>query len=182
MGLAITSDKIVAGSYGQPIIASHRDRVIGARTPAIIAEEAPAQIDPAGLAIETDRICRTRFRAFPAIGPASCRINGRRSMKAFGEFRRIPFGIGHGAMALPQTREQNLNHDLTGITSQIMSAIREVEAFVAEWEIGDLLAAQRIGEPEPVVKGRINNLVTRKPPPIVRQSHMTDFASPAFDK
>ena len=47
---------------------------------------------------------------------------------------------------------------------QIMAAIGQVEALVAEREIGDRLAAKGQGEAEPVVERRVDDFVVGEPP------------------
>jgi hypothetical protein len=47
----------------------------------------------------------------------------------------------------------------TCFTSQIMAAIREIKALVAQREIGYFLVSQSQGQPKPVMKRRINDLV-----------------------
>ena len=61
-----------------------------------------------------------------------------------------------------------------------MTAIRQVETFVAEREIGDLLIPQRQRQPHPVVERRIYNFVMRKFSRSIGNGHMTNFAAPAF--
>ncbi len=45
------------------------------------------------------------------------------------------------------------------VPSQIVSAIGQVEAFVAQGEVGDFLVAQGVGQAAPVVERRVDNLV-----------------------
>ena len=59
-----------------------------------------------------------------------------------------------------------------------MAAIREAEAFVADWEVRDLLAAKRKGESEPIVEGGINDLVSDEAASVIGYGEMDEFASP----
>ena len=52
-----------------------------------------------------------------------------------------------------------------GVTSQVMAAVGQVEALVAEREVGDLLVAQRQRQSDPVVEGRIHDLVVGESAP-----------------
>src|SRR5664279_3745651 len=60
--------------------------------------------------------------------------------------------------------------------SQVVAAIGEVEALVAQREIRDLAAPHREGDPQPVVEGRIGDLVAREAAGRVR-----DLAAPYGD-
>src|SRR5579875_2900679 len=67
-----------------------------------------------------------------------------------------------------------------GNGSQIMAAIRQIEALVAQREIGNLLVAQRHGQTWPVVKRRVHDFVTREFSCRIGQCHVADFAAPTF--
>src|SRR5450830_69326 len=64
--------------------------------------------------------------------------------------------------------------------SQVVAAIGEVEALVAQREIRDLAAPHREGDPQPVVEGRIGDLVAREAAGRVRHRDVADFPAPAF--
>ncbi len=66
--------------------------------------------------------------------------------------------------------------------SQIMPAVGQIKAFVAEREVGNLLIPQRKGQAEPVVKRRIDNFIDGKTSLAVGQRHMTDLTAPAFNQ
>src|SRR5262252_5752074 len=59
--------------------------------------------------------------------------------------------------------------------SQVVPAVREIEALVAEREVGDLLVAQRELEAAPVVEGGIDDLVAREAPVPIRDRHVADL-------
>src|SRR2546428_6878866 len=61
-----------------------------------------------------------------------------------------------------------------------MSAIGEIETLIAQGEVRDLLVAQRQGQADPVMEGRVNDFVMSKSSLWVGQRCMTDFAAPAF--
>src|SRR6266446_2523948 len=67
-------------------------------------------------------------------------------------------------------------------TSQVVTAVREIEALVAEWKVGDLLVAQRHLQTSPVVKGRIDDLVAREASLVVCDGGVADLAAPSFDE
>src|SRR5665647_1812552 len=64
--------------------------------------------------------------------------------------------------------------------SQVVAAIGEVEALVAQREIRDLAAPHREGDPQPVVEGRIGDLVAREAAGRVRHRDVADFPAPRF--
>ena len=64
--------------------------------------------------------------------------------------------------------------------SQVMSAIRQIEALVAEREIGNLLVAEAVGQGGPVVEGGVDDLVARESALSVRDRDVADLAAPAF--
>src|SRR5882724_3688168 len=63
-----------------------------------------------------------------------------------------------------------------------MPAVRQVEALVAQWEIGNLLIPQRQGQAGPVVERRIDDLVAGESALCIRQRDMANLAAPAFHK
>src|SRR5262249_7273741 len=63
-----------------------------------------------------------------------------------------------------------------------MSAIRQVEALVAQREIGYLLIAQRQSQAGPIEERRINDFVAGEPAVRIRHGHVADLPSPAFDE
>src|SRR6516164_4424147 len=65
-------------------------------------------------------------------------------------------------------------------TSQIMAAVRQIEALVAEVEIRYLLVAQGQGQSAPVVERGVHDLVACKPAVSVGQGDVADFPAPAF--
>ena len=66
--------------------------------------------------------------------------------------------------------------------SQVVAAIRQIEALVAKRKIGNLLVSQRHRQPGPVVKRRIDDLVSCEAALGVGQRHMADLAAPALDE
>src|SRR6266498_4322621 len=69
---------------------------------------------------------------------------------------------------------------LTSAFSKVMSAVRKVEALIAERKIGDLAAAQRERETHPVVERRVGDLVAREAPGFVGEGDVADLATPPF--
>src|SRR5258708_21074112 len=67
-------------------------------------------------------------------------------------------------------------------TSQVVTAVREIEALVAERKVGDLLVAQRHLHGEPVVERRIDDLVRREAAALGGQRHVADLAAPTLDE
>ena len=63
-----------------------------------------------------------------------------------------------------------------------MAAVGEVEAFVAEGEVGDLLAAEGVGEGGPVVEGGVDDFVAADVALGIGKGDVGDFAAPAFDE
>src|SRR5688572_873829 len=66
--------------------------------------------------------------------------------------------------------------------SQIVSAVRQVEALVAEREVRDLLIAERHREAGPVVERGIDDLVRRELSILAGDRHVADLAAPSFDE
>src|SRR5450759_1816260 len=67
-----------------------------------------------------------------------------------------------------------------GSPSQVVAAVGEVETLVAERKVRDLAVAEREGEAEPVVEGRVGDLVAREAPGRVRDRDVADLPAPAF--
>ena len=84
-----------------------------------------------------------------------------------------------GPMSLLQSRAQNVEHN---DALQIVSAIGEIETFVAEGKVRDLLIAQRHSQAHPIVKRGIDDLIERKAALGIRPRDMTDFATPTLDQ
>src|SRR5262249_2546536 len=70
----------------------------------------------------------------------------------------------------------------TGHLSEVMAAVGEVEALVAEREVRDLLSAQRDRESHPVVKRGIDHLVARQAPARIGDRDVTHLAAPPLDE
>ena len=83
-------------------------------------------------------------------------------------------------MALAETLPDDREHELSFASLEVVSAVREVEALVAEREIGDLLVSQGHRQPGPVVERGVDDLVAREPALAVGQGHVADLAAPAF--
>src|SRR5229473_5124009 len=66
--------------------------------------------------------------------------------------------------------------------SQVVTAIREVEALVAEREVGDLLIAQGHRQAGPVVERGVDDLVNGEAALRVGHGHVADLAAPALDQ
>src|SRR5437868_3415914 len=66
--------------------------------------------------------------------------------------------------------------------SQIMSAVGQVEALVAEREVGNRLVAQGDRQAEPVMEGRIDDLVALEAAGGVGKGDVADCAAPALDE
>src|SRR5690606_23770906 len=64
--------------------------------------------------------------------------------------------------------------------SEVEPAVTQVEALVAEREIGDGLLSQREGEAGAVVEGRVGDLVAAKTPRGVRDGDMENLAAPSL--
>src|SRR5512138_2317911 len=62
--------------------------------------------------------------------------------------------------------------------SQVEPAVGKVEALVAQGEVGDLLVAERHGEPLPVVEGGVGHLVPGEAAPVVGDGHVADLSAP----
>src|ERR1035441_7570785 len=67
-----------------------------------------------------------------------------------------------------------------GSLSQVVAAIGQVEALVAERKIRDLAIPQRERESEPVVERRVDDLVAGKASGRVRHRDVADLPAPAF--
>lgn len=65
---------------------------------------------------------------------------------------------------------------------QIVSAVGQIEALVAQGKIRDLFPAQGYGQPHPVMKGWINDLVGPEGSVFVGNAYMADFSAPAFNQ
>src|SRR6266446_10744824 len=77
-------------------------------------------------------------------------------------------GGGKGSVRYPcRTRCMNALSTVAS-PSQVVSAVREVEALVAEGEIRDRLVAHGHREPHPVVERRVHDLVAPEPPSLIR--------------
>jgi hypothetical protein len=63
-----------------------------------------------------------------------------------------------------------------------ITGVGEIEALVAEREVGELVAAQRHGQAEPVVQARIHDINIADFPLVVGGDHVHALASPAFDE
>src|SRR5512144_950317 len=66
--------------------------------------------------------------------------------------------------------------------SQIVPRVRQVEALVAEREVGDLAVAERHREAEPVVERRVLHLVVLEAAAGVGGDDVGDLAAPALDE
>ena len=65
---------------------------------------------------------------------------------------------------------------------EVVTAVRQVEALVAQREVRDLLISQRQRQTHPVVEGGIDDLVAGETPLAIRQCNMADLAAPALDE
>jgi hypothetical protein len=64
---------------------------------------------------------------------------------------------------LADARQQRFEHQRLPL--QVMAAIGQVEALVAQWEVKDRLPAHREPQSEPVAERWIDDLVIGKPAP-----------------
>src|SRR5204863_428562 len=92
----------------------------------------------------------------------------------------LTVGVGDGATALVKAGDERFQH--CGPLLEVMPAVRQVEALVAERKVGDLLIAQGHGEPHPVVEGGIDDLVAREMSLVVRRRDMADLSAPTLDE
>src|ERR1035437_6948554 len=66
--------------------------------------------------------------------------------------------------------------------SEIEAAIGQLKTFVADRKIRDGLPTQREGNPDPIVKRRIDDLVAAEAAGGVSERHMAHFSAPALDQ
>src|SRR3990172_7911455 len=64
--------------------------------------------------------------------------------------------------------------------SQVVPAVGEVEALVAQGEVGDLLTPQGVGQAGPVVEGGIHDLVAFEAAGSIRDRDVTELAPPSL--
>ena len=133
---------------------------------ALAAEDASAEVELRPGLRDRQRAGRAqlrRSRAQPAAHPAPGRAPGRprNSAGSDGSSRR---DIGR-AVSLAGARQQRLEHQpIRQVTPlQIVAAIGQVEALVAEREVRDRLVPHRDRQREPVAERRIDDLVVREP-------------------
>ena len=124
-----------------------------------------------------------RLRAFaPQLradqrAPASDRRRWRGSASGAAETagaqaRAMRAPVISGGRAPPGSRRPRL---------QVMAGIGQVEALVAEWKIGDRVAAHHLRQRAPVVERRILDLPAPHAAAIVRDHNVHDFSTPSFD-
>src|SRR5262245_53483858 len=71
---------------------------------------------------------------------------------------------------------------MADVTLQVVAAVGEVEALVAQWGVGNLLIAEGHHQTDPVVERRIDNLVVSEVAASVGNSHVANPAAPTFDQ
>src|SRR5579859_4918403 len=87
--------------------------------------------------------------------------------------------LGYATVRCPCWKRARTSFSM-GRLSEIVSAVREIEALVAEWKIGNLLVSEGHGEPRPVVHRRVHDLVGRESAVVARHRDVADLAAPAF--
>ena len=90
------------------------------------------------------------------------RVDDRQPPEPFAHGRRLAAGVPRGAEALSYSLGQHRAH--RSVPLQVVPAVREVEALVAEREIGDLAAPHGERQPEPVVERGIDHVVALEAP------------------
>src|SRR6266581_993053 len=88
---------------------------------------------------------------------------------------------GYRRVRLPW-RSRSRNAFSMASASQVVPAVREIEALVAEREVGDRLQPHRIRERRPVVEGRIDDLVAGEASALVGRRDVADLATPSLDE
>lgn len=132
------------------------DRIYGTGFHAIHTEQTSSEIDHLIIGRYVNhRSGRTRIAARCAICRAFRCVNPRLASKAVRN-RRGTIRVRNGPMALFQPRIYRIDHQHI---SQVVAAVRQIETFIAERKIGYLLIAHGQRQTEPVMKGRIDNLV-----------------------
>ena len=149
----------LARARGEPVVLRVRDRALGAGLDAVGAEEAAPEVEPRGPPVVTrDGVGRARLDArAAAVGAAASRRGRGSAAEPLGQLR-LDGRVRDRAMTV-QAGGEDSQHRKAPRGSEIEAAVREVEALVAEREVGDLLAAQRHGQAHPVVERRVDDLV-----------------------
>src|SRR5207247_3027469 len=171
--------QLLPPSSPEAIVPAVGNSPIGARVRALGAEEAPPQIDRLSAEVDRDGAGRAGVGTERAAGSTLGRVDSRMTPEPVGE-RRLTVGVADRATALAKAGDERFQH--CGPFLEVMPTVRQVEALVAEREVGDLLTAQGHGEPHPIVEGGIDDLVAREMPLVVRRCDMADLSAPALDE
>lgn len=119
-----------------------------------------------------DGILRTDGGTLPDCGGIARTVYLRQATKAFIKIDWLFWVLG-GFTTLLITVSDDFQHILyLGYCAadkrlsllQIKAAVGEIEAFVAQGKIGNLLVSKRHGKPCPIMKGGVFNLVPGNPP------------------
>jgi hypothetical protein len=131
---------MLSGPYGQVVVPGVADPALRACLYAVHAEEAPAQVQPESLAVPRDGLCRARQGTRAATLRALRLVQYRQAPETIGERGRSARRIKDCPAALPEALPDNVDHGVS-LGLQVVPAVGEVEALVAQREIGDLLVA-----------------------------------------
>ena len=133
-------DQVSPGRRGQAIVLGEADRAFGARIDAVGAEEAPAQVQPEALVVACNGVRRAGLGAGAAAVGTLRFIEHWQAAEAIGEWGRFGGRIGDRAVALPEALPNDVDHERS-LGLEVVPAVGEVEALVAEREIRDLLVS-----------------------------------------
>src|SRR5437773_4421117 len=88
---------------------------------------------------------------------------------------------GYGIVRKPCFRRASETWSILSLL-KVVSAVRQIETLVTEWEVGYLLVAQRHCQTEPVMEGRVHDLVAGETALAICERYMTYLASPTLNK
>src|ERR1019366_1662864 len=171
-------DQIVALPHSQAVVLAVLDGSLGAGLHALGAEKAAAEVESEVSAVNVDGGGRAGLGAGTAPVRALGRVHNGQTAEAIRKhwhFGRIP----DRAVALLQTGKRDSQHTFS---LQVVSAVRQVKAFVTQREIRDLLIPQGQRQSVPVVEGRVHDFVASEAAFTVRERNMTDLAAPALNE
>jgi hypothetical protein len=119
------------------MVAAELHGTIGAGLLTVRTEETSTEVQKEAAGVPGDRVRRTGLDAGTAAVGAAGSVQDRQTSEAI--WQKLPArGEWDRAVALPEAGGEDFQH---GFISQVMTAVGQVEALVAEREVGDRLIA-----------------------------------------
>jgi len=145
--LIFLQQQIVPVACRKSIFAAEAGRLLWTGISALRTKEASPQVN-LHRAFDRYRVRWAGVSAGVTSGGASRPVDSRQAAEALRQVR-LRLRKRQRTLALAQSSDQQIRHHSS---SQIVTAVRKVEAFVAEREIRDLLIAHRAGKTHPIAK------------------------------